>query len=189
MPGISAVSPPISGQPNSSQAREKPETMASTERGPCAPGRRSRGRRGATHPGRGCRRRSGPRGRSRRCRGLPASVATRILVPTPSVEATRTGSSNRLEVGPEHAAEGTDLGEDGGIEGRPRQGLDPGLGGVSGGDVDTGVAVVHTGFGSLAPFGRPDHDRDREVERACFSEGDVVHLECAWSDQTLGGAS
>ena len=47
------------------------------------------------------------------------------------------------EVRTEHRPEGADLGEDGGVEGPPREGLDASLGLVCGVDVDAGLAIVH----------------------------------------------
>ena len=72
----------------------------------------------------------------------PISIATLSFVPTPSVEATRTGSLVVREVRPEEAAEAPDVAEHARREGR----ADGGLGAREGGglrvDVDAGFGVA-----------------------------------------------
>ena len=67
-------------------------------------------------------------------------------MPTPSVEATSTGSSKRPRSGRNMPPNEPISVRTEGLKVARAKASDAGLGGVSGGDVDTGVAIVHTGF-------------------------------------------
>ena len=83
----------------------------------------------------------------------PRSIASRSLVPTPSVPATSTGSRKRLGEF-QQAAEAADAGQQlraAGARGQRADAIDQGVAGV---DVDTRVAVTQTRGGLLArPWG------------------------------------
>jgi hypothetical protein len=93
-PGISAVSPPSSATPASRQASATPPTTSATVRGRAGRWRRSRGRTAA-----------GPLDQdvvdavvdevAAEAPHAPERDPSRVLVPTPSVEATSTGSARR----------------------------------------------------------------------------------------------